>query len=152
MDALKKLIGAIASVPAEANQFNPLNRPMARVKEGIGDLLRGGKRPNPWPDTGWDSWADKQLPYLQAPQLRGYAPQYSSNIPPMPPAQLPPPRTPQFNLISASHGGLQPFGGGYEDEVSPQQALQPTGYSNQTSLHGNLTQGPLSSFYKLRGY
>lgn len=38
--------------------------------------------------------------------------------------------------------GQQPFGHGYEDDYTPQQAIQNPGFTGQTPLNGQLIQGP----------
>jgi len=99
-------------------------------------------------------------PHLPVPQLAQYA-QPGRPIPAPPQLSTPSrviPGSRQFMIFNNSsamnpilHGSMQPFGVGPEDAYTATQATQPTGYSNQTSLNGNLLQGP-NAIQRLLGY
>lgn len=82
------------------------------------------------------------IPKLTAPQP--YSPLGKAAAPPS--LQV----TPQYaNRFLPANQQLQPFGN--TDDLYQENPVQLGGYSNQTSLNGQLTQGPMASFYRLTG-
>lgn len=141
-------------------KLGPVN---VRLRNPLEVLLRPfaykPKSPGTYPNPAvlnQESNLKSSLPYpefarpVTAQEPSGYIPKGQSLTPRFKPL-LPPNFAQRLRVVSGSQQ-MQPFGSSYEDALTALRAIQPTGYSNQTSLHEKRTQGPMASFYKLRGF
>lgn len=153
-DFARNLFGGAERIGKDTlqNLSHPAGIPKNLYNNTVGQVL--GKvdnshyHPRPTINTATDPMYAGLQPVHRVPLPPQFAQHMQQIIPGQPMPSVLPQMHPLLQFINAVYGGLQPYGDVPEDDISPQQALQPVDFNNgQATLNGQLFQGPPQGNY-----